>query len=93
VFAKAALLWQTLQARAARDFQCRILSGADRLRVAIPAEGISALENRLSLFQGVARAKLIQAHQSKITASSAKKSGQAGTIFGGDSGQPISQNY
>jgi len=63
VSARAKTIWQTTRTHAARNLERDILLIANRLRVAVFTDGLPAVENRLSLFQGVAEKPLVEAHE------------------------------
>jgi hypothetical protein len=60
VSAQAKTIWQTAGTHAARDFERDLLFAQNRLRVAIFTKGLSAVEDRVSLFQGVAQMRLVE---------------------------------
>lgn len=66
MFAEAKIIWQTARTRTARDFERDILFIANRLCVAICARRVSAVENRVSLFQGVAEKLVEEADQHTV---------------------------
>ncbi len=80
MFAEAKTIRQTARAYAARDFERDILFIKNRLRVAVFAKGLSAVENRLSLFQGVAQTIVVEAHeQTAASAIALKERAQSST--------------
>jgi len=66
VSAQAKTIWQTAGTYSARNFQWDILLITNRLCVAIFAKGLSAVANRLSLFQGVAQRRVVEENQQAI---------------------------
>jgi len=70
----------------------RVLLASHGLRVAVFTKGLPVLENRLSLFSGVAKAKLVEASEQSPASLVEKAGGQTGAIFGGYSRLSINQN-
>jgi len=62
VCAQAKPLWQTTAAYAARSFERALLLAQNRLCVAVFTKGLSAVEDCLSLFSGVAEKRVVEAH-------------------------------
>jgi len=63
VFSEAKTIWQTTPTHAARNLERDILLAQNRLCVAIFAKGLSAVENRLSLFSAVAETGVVEENQ------------------------------
>ena len=63
MFAEAKTIWQTAGTYAAGNLEWNILFTQNRLRVAVFAKRLSAVEDCLSLFQGVAEKPVVEEDQ------------------------------
>jgi len=80
VLSEAKTIWQTAGTHAARNLERDILFIKNRLCVAVFAEGLSAVEDRVSLFSVVAKKRLVEENQQAITTLGALKEWSQSTI-------------
>ncbi len=62
----AKTIWQSTGTQSARDFERDLLFIKNGLCVAVFAEGLSAVEDRVSLFSAVAQRRLVEENQQTI---------------------------